>query len=279
VLEGLREVYFGEALHRKQDNHFPITAVDRRAAVQDAKKRVSGGPDRQRVLGLALLLTASREDAVAEAGKIAREASAGPALRRDAYQMLLLGGTRAGSRRTALDLLGHPESGLRNLAVTFLAWGADGEFHFLHDTTLEHYTNDKAPPEDFVGSSHPFNPEAPKGLAPEIVRPLLNDADPKTAAAAGYLLALLEDSSGLEPLLRYWHQHADDDAWRKLVYRAVAALNDDSKVSLLEEIYGAMKGSGYYLSDFYWTIRIMDGPRALKLRKQIRHEIGMANLR
>ena len=35
----------------------------------------------------------------------------------------------------------------------------------------------------------------------------------------------------------------------------------------------------YELGDFYWTIRIIDGPNVLRLRKQMRQEVGMTNLR
>ena len=47
-----------------------------------------------------------------------------------------------------------------------------------------------------------------------------------TAAYAGYLLCLLGEREGLDPLARYWRQHTDrrHDMWRKLVYRAIARL-------------------------------------------------------
>jgi hypothetical protein len=121
----------------------------------------------------------------------------------------------------------------------------------------------------------------PEGLTLEKIRPLLKDPDPESAALAGYLLATLGDPSGLDLLLRYWreHAHADED-WIRLVYRAVAALGDDGRVSLLEKIYGGFRQDEHYqLREFYWTIRAIDGPNALKLRKQIRKEVGMDNLR
>ena len=33
------------------------------------------------------------------------------------------------------------------------------------------------------------------------------------------------------------------------------------------------------LPEFYWTIRVMEGPNALRLRKRIRQEVGMDRLR
>src|SRR5205807_1102952 len=113
-------------------------------------------------------------------------------------------------------------------------------------------------------------------------RPLLRDSNPKTAAYAAYLLALLQDPSGLDSLIRYWRkQGTDSDELTPLVYGAVAGLNDDSKVPLLEEIYrGYLRNEHVYqVNPFYWTIRNMDGPSALRLRKQIRSEVGMEALR
>ena len=39
-----------------------------------------------------------------------------------------------------------------------------------------------------------------------------------------------------------------------------------------------MKDESYYAQDFYWTIRGIKGPNVLKLRKQMRDELGMAEL-
>jgi hypothetical protein len=51
---------------------------------------------------------------------------------------------------------------------------------------------------------------------------------------------------------------------------------------VLEEIYkklSATRNGSYYMKSFYWTIRSMHGAEVLKLRKQIRDEVGMDNLR
>ena len=63
---------------------------------------------------------------------------------------------------------------------------------------------------------------------------------------------------------------------------AIAVLDDDSKVPVLDEIYrttfnrGASYGSDE-LHEFYWTIRIMQGPNALRLRKQMHEDLGFNN--
>ena len=120
-------------------------------------------------------------------------------------------------------------------------------------------------------SGTPIVPKPPAGVTVEDVRPLVGDADPETAACAGYLLALLGEPEGMEPLLNYWRQHEGRyDEWNKMMYQAIAVLDDPKYVPILREIYGKLQE--YEVSEFYWTIRIMSGPEILKLRKQIRDE-------
>jgi HEAT repeat protein len=110
------------------------------------------------------------------------------------------------------------------------------------------------------------------------VEPLLSDPDPEVAAEAGYLLALLGQPRGLDPLLRWLHSTKEyKEYWQWLAYRAIAALDDTSRLGALREIYATL-GQGEK-SEFYWTIRIMTGPEVLEFRKQIREEVGMNNLR
>ena len=117
----------------------------------------------------------------------------------------------------------------------------------------------------------------PRGLKPESVRPLLQDSDPRIGAHAGYLLTLFGEAEGLPFLLRYWREHPEERSdIEKPVYRAIAALNDATKIGVLKEIYGRLRE--YEVSDFYWTIRVMTGPEILRVRTQIREDVGMERL-
>ena len=67
-------------------------------------------------------------------------------------------------------------------------------------------------------------------------------------------------------------QPADAETWDKRVYQAIAQLDDDAQVPVLEKIYaGARSGSSSkhgdtsIIKDLYWTIRGMDGPNARRL--------------
>jgi hypothetical protein len=112
--------------------------------------------------------------------------------------------------------------------------------------------------------------------------PLLKSDDPRIAAQAGYLLALLGRDEGLPALLAFWRtKAAGDTSWMRLVYRAITSLNDGAQVPVLREIYGRLHTDNHsqYLGEFYWTIRSMRAQEVLPLRKTIRDEVGMQNLR
>ena len=133
-------------------------------------------------------------------------------------------------------------------------------------------------PDTTSTAATPIVPEAPAGLKPEPLRELARDPDPKVAGQAGYLLALLGEREGLEPLLRLWREGGEGhDGTRRLVYRAIAALDDGEQLPVLKAIYAKLES--YEYSEFYWTIRIMTGPAVLEFRKQIRDEVGVSNLR
>jgi hypothetical protein len=107
---------------------------------------------------------------------------------------------------------------------------------------------------------------------------MLTDSDKPIAACAGYLMCLFKDRGGLDPLLAYWRLNQGDQKTRRMVYRAVAALDDDNLTPVLQDVYGSMKDQSYYMREFYWTIRGIKGPNILKLRKLIRDEVGMDEL-
>ena len=98
-----------------------------------------------------------------------------------------------------------------------------------------------------------------------MLEPMLSDSDPEVGGYAGYLMCLLGDRRGLDPIIHVWQSHRDDDTWRRLAYRAIAVVNDDSLTPTLTDMYGTFQAREYNIRDFYWTIRIMTGPQVLKL--------------
>jgi HEAT repeat protein len=281
LLEGLLRMYFGDGLNSRANGVLQVAAADRKEAAAAARPRAEAGSVLQRLIALGVLATASPEDAVAAAGKLMTDPRVGADVHRDAFQALLLCQAAPERCRSAIDALAHPEPGVREVAVEVLARGTDS-FGGLRGGRLSLYPLEVSGGEEGLRVNRSVVvPTAPRELRPEMVRPLLRDPNPRIAACAGYLLALLGEPEGLGPLLKQWRaQSRKDDEWTELVYRAVATLGDDSRVPILEEIYRAyLREQPYRLRDFYWTIRIMEGPNALRLRKQIRQDVGMDALR
>ena len=107
--------------------------------------------------------------------------------------------------------------------------------------------------------------------------------DDDAVAQAAYLLAMLDKPEGMDRLISRWRkarQSHDGEQWEKLVVEAIATSDAPRFVPLIEEIYRAMGSErSYEVRNLYWTIRSMHGPEILKLRKKIRDEVGMDQLR
>jgi HEAT repeat protein len=270
----LARLYIGRASSRE------LSPAVRKALAKDAREQLASGSELKRLIAVALLARASLTDADEAAQTIFEDARTSRELRRDAFQIMLQCRDKAEARQAAMGALADRDAEVRRLALWALADGPgslsslrEGQFHLSLDNP-SHYSRSS-------GEPGPIVPEVPRGLKPEALHRFLQDSDPRAAALAGYLLVLLGDESGLTPLLKIWRERAKtDNSWARLVYRAVAALNDDSRVNLLEEIYrGYQRDDRYQLREFYWTVRSMDGPNALRLRKRLRQEVGMENLR
>lgn len=226
----------------------------------------------QRRVGLALLLQFDVEAAVASAKVVMSDAKSPPSLQVDAFITTLIGDDPEVSRSAALEMLAGQNEVFATTAIAFLADRkrvnafADGHFHLPSELALQ----------EEGGSIS----ELLTVLTVEQLKPYQNSSDAPTAARVGYLMAMLGDPSGLDRLLDYWRQTKSDDEWSKFVYEAISAVDDARYVPILEQIYESFrKDSPYLIRDFYWSIRTMHGPEILKLRKRIRNEVGMDELR
>jgi HEAT repeat protein/thiol-disulfide isomerase/thioredoxin len=272
---GLLQAYLGE---RGYSGSNPASVPARAELVRAAKPRAMEGNEWQRLTALVLLADVEADEAAEVAAKIAAEADPTPAaLRRDAFQIMLATQNDVKMQMgAAVAALAGEDLERRKIALGMLVLGRNtlrtvrGEF-YLTSVSFD-------PSFGWRGNAEPIVPEAPPGLEAKHVRPLLDAADAQTAAYAGYLLALLGERDGLEPLLRYW-RGAKSEAVDRLVFRAIAALDSAEHVPVLREIYAKVGQDRSDLREFYWTIRVMSGPEVLKLRKEIRDAHGMDRLR
>jgi HEAT repeat protein len=281
VFERLQSAYFGHNLYSRTNGNRNIRPADRKRAAADAAPKAATGPEQQRLIALAVLASADREAAALAAEKVVADAAAPDRLRRDAFQIRLAALPPTERLTAARQGLAHSFAGARRVAVEVLALESDYALLVIPNRGLRlDIDGADAIAQPRPALDRPFVPERPKDLTVETIRPLLADPDPATAAAAGYLLTLFGDAAGFDPLTHYWREYAPKDyAWTRLVCRAIVALDDDARVRVLEEVYENLSAIGLDPKEFYWTIRALDGPRALRLRRVIRSEHGMENLR
>jgi HEAT repeat protein/thiol-disulfide isomerase/thioredoxin len=287
INDALRRAYFGSRAVTQQK----LPKAERLRLVADARPRAASGAEWQRLFALGLLLSASPDDAAASARSMISDAKTSAAVRRDAFQVLLLSGDAAQAQKNAENALGGHEPPYQKLALYYLISDSASlstlrEALPIHADTGAFTKLSSALGNTANALSEPV-PTLPKWLTPQLLRPLLKAADPELVALAGYCLSLLAEPAGLEPLMTYWRSQPEDaETWGKRVYQAIAQLDDDAQVPALEKIYAAARsgsssthGDTSIVKDLYWTIRGMDGPNARRLRTRIRGEVGMPALR
>ena len=120
----------------------------------------------------------------------------------------------------------------------------------------------------------------PIGLSAKMLKGALDHSDLEVKAYAAYLASLLEQDVNLDSLIDFFDANSDQEEIAKLVYRAIASQNAGDLVDVVEGIYDDFDGASdtSLAADIYWTIRVMDGKQALRLRKRIRKEVGMSKL-
>ncbi len=271
----LRRGYFGD--HSYNVSNLPPAA--RRRAMADLVERAASGARWQRTAALVVLRELDPEKTAELARSVVDAGDTDPALRADAFQLQLKVQSDVAGTTAAVSSLNSADDSLRPVALAYLVFGKDSLTALPGGVHLTEYE----PAYGFAGErTEPVLPEPPEGLRPETLLPLLASDDPLLAAQAGYLLVLLEREEGLPPLLAYWERGSrNDHRLTQLVYRAVALLDDQDRVPLLSAIYERMRkdNATQDIRDFYWTMRGMTGPDALALRKRVRDDVGMENLR
>ncbi|MEI8382641.1 MAG: HEAT repeat domain-containing protein [Planctomycetota bacterium] len=273
----LRQLYLGE---RYWDTN-AITPATKRRIYPAAEKQLESPAGLRHLMALTFMyenLPAEPEEEIqrihASARALADNSMLPEKLRSDALQiaLLTLDSEERNSQLLSLLQTGRPVERLLALRSLTRESGL-GLLTYSH-TTLN--IRDAKPRSTPRGQQ--IQPEPPEGVTAEMVRPLLSHSDAEIRALAGYILAVSGESIGLPPLIEYWRVHGkEDDDWNRFVYRAVAATDDNQHLPVLKQIYSNLEN--YNVNEFYWTIRIMTGPKILELRKQIRTEKGAEALR
>ncbi len=273
----LRQLYLGE---RYWDTN-SITPATKRRLFAAAEKQLESPAGLRHLMALTFMyenIPAEPEEELQRIRTSARslvdDSKLPEKLRSDALQIALLTLDSEEWHNQLLKLLETGQPGERLLALRSLTRdGGLGQLAYTH-TTLN--IRDAKPRSTPRGQQ--IQPEPPEGVTADMVRPLLSHSDAEVRALAGYILAVSGESNGLPPLIEYWRAHGKgDDEWNRFAYRAIAASDDSQYLPMLKQIYSTLET--YHVNEFYWTIRIMTGPKILEFRKQIRNEKGADALR
>ena len=192
-------------------------------------------------------------------------------------------GQRAASkdRSHAVEFLKLKNPVYVTLALKYIALGekvlksdVDGSERFQL-VPYDHYGSNSRQ----AGTAKVFDP--PRGLTEAMLEFDDIELSEEGDAYVTYLRSLFDANTDLKPLLDYHSQHLDDEQMNRLVVRSIAATNNDDLVEIVEKIYAFNKAESDSSSDhadLYWTIRPMDGEKALKLRKRMRDKEGISSL-
>lgn len=273
VQQGLLQAYLGDSYYSPED-----ASIGRRRELRKAATRYANtGKGVQRQVGLTLLAAVDPEEAGDIAIRLAGNSALDEKLQLTAFRLALATRPKEEAIQTAIATLTAADNTQRRMsALLYLVDGrrammSGDDAVMLPNTYHEEIWSG-------TNSGQPIIPFPPSKLEPEHVGRLLDHADPRTRAYAGYLLALFEQPQGLDKLLVYWREHGENEpGLDRLAYRAIASLDDSTQISVLEKIYERLEP--YDAGEFYWTVRIMSGPGILRLRKRIRDEVGMDNLK
>ena len=123
-------------------------------------------------------------------------------------------------------------------------------------------------------------PKPPEGLTKELLdRKDLTEGNDSAAALVAYFQSLLGEKPDLTPLIKMSNDEETEEV-AKMLFQAIAMQNDDSQTPELEKIYDQFGvGDNQFSAELYWTIRTMEGEKVIVLRKRIRDEVGMDNLK
>lgn len=279
-IQAVRSVYQfpdpNQSRHRRTYNPDPNKPVAPPAEVKERFKTfLESGSDDIKIIMLGLLTVISSDEALAAARAAFADPAVAPAYRRDMAQIEILLAPHAEGTKRAVELLSDRDPAVRRLALEKI--GSDFS-QFPFGLVRQTYFNVNQQ-QHYSSYRDVTFPRLPAKLDLAALRRFLTDDQPDSVALAAFLLVAAEDPDGWEPLYRVYKAHPDDWNTIKLVYTAIAILGDDSKTPILEEIAGRIaKDNTYIYRPFYWTIRVIDGPNVLNLRKRIRQDVGMKNL-
>lgn len=266
LLELLVEAHFGNNRYQRDK----LDPAQRKQAISAAVRATQSSGVNGRLIGYSILSSLDFDAASPKLSAIIDDEKQSESMRRQALLLYLVYAPDKEARKRAIKAFKSSALACRRLGLRYFA---DGPTGLRMDDDRGLLMNNWAIDGSFFSADvrNSQSLDLPKELTLEKVLPFLSDSDPMTAARAGYLAALGGDARGIDILLRAWKGGRDkDDPLNRLVYRAIAAIDEEVYVPHLERVYALLRSEKWQAQAMYWTIRDMEAHGAVKLRKRMR---------
>ncbi|WP_417847177.1 HEAT repeat domain-containing protein [Thalassoglobus sp.] len=279
LVNSMHLIFLNEYFSASKYNLNEASASELKVFHDAMKKIVSEGSKWQQLAALQLEVAADPKMAATLAETIFDDNEQSTELRQQALKVLLWSEGRNAARKRSYSLLESEEELFAETALAYLALEKDGVASLSGGVVIYSYNTDD---DDYsYEEPKPIVPEAPEELSLEQLEKFTESSNPQVLAQVGYFQTLLGETAYLPALIAVWEGNTQDERYRRLLYRALARVNDPQYFSILEQIYTQIQSQEYSepsIKEFYWTIRIMTGPEVLQLRKEIRDTHGAETL-
>jgi hypothetical protein len=252
--------------------------------VQRLESEIIARTEMQKLVVMLSLAKISPAQARSIARSIAHNDDESERLRVDAFRIQLVLSEPANADQLALArLMEGASTEIMHVALTGLIHGQDVLDPLHRNDIAFHITNDAVDfpraAERYAGQSSPIEVRLPTLLSSERAEKLLSSTDERIRTHAHYALTILGDEGHLGSVIDMWQAHPSELAWRWAAIRAIVSVGDDQYVPILERIYEQLRPDTNEMRLFYWTISQLEGTQALALRRRIRREVTMDQLR
>lgn len=271
LVSSLHRLFLDEYLRHGPYQLDQATQEEKQSLITDCENFLKSGTRWQKVNALHLLVAIDPLVAHERAMDLFKgEASAG-SLRSDYFRTLLWSSQPDDGLQLAVKQTIEGDLETAEISIAFLVMGKDEVSTLSDGKRLRTYADF----ESAFTASEEFETDL---VSNEQLERLKESSNPFTLAQLAYLLAMNGDSSYLPALVAAWETDRNHRKYRELLYNALAKVDDEKYLNLLEEIYQSMKkqdASVTTVSDFYNKIELMKSAGVAKLVSTVREEYGL----
>ncbi|MDB4439938.1 hypothetical protein N9153_03340, partial [Planctomicrobium sp.] len=207
--------------------------------------------------------------ALEEAEKNFSDESQSIQLRDDYFRTLLwCSDTMAGQKYAGKEILSE-KSKFAELALTYLTLGKSEISSLSDGKRLNTYSYQFG-----VNNEFEFPIEISELLQSEDLEKLKESSNPFTLAQVGFCLAMQGDSSYLPALIAAWEADKTHNGYCRLLYLAVANLNESGQIDLIKKLYRQVQQefSETEKQEFFAKLKTMTDPQVAEFLDLIQDE-------